>query len=139
MEKHMAVCPYCGSGCKLNLLVEHGQVVGVEPLNGITNQGELCLKGYYGYEFINDTNILIPRLLHPMIRRDKKGPLERVSWDTALNFVAEKLLAIKEKFGGDAIMTTGSSRASGNEANLVMQRFARACLGTNNIDNCART
>jgi formate dehydrogenase major subunit len=139
MEKHMAVCPYCGAGCKLDLLVENGKVVGVEPLNGRSNEGELCLKGYYGYDFINDTNILVPRLLHPMIRETKSSPLQRVSWDKALDFVAKKLTEVKEKYGPDAIMTTGSSRGAGNEPNLIMQRFARACLGTNNIDNCART
>jgi formate dehydrogenase major subunit len=139
MEKHMAVCPYCGAGCKLDLLVENGKVVGAEPLKGRSNDGELCLKGYYGYDFINDTNILVPRLLHPMIRERKDGPLKRVSWNTALDFVVAKLTEIKEKYGPDAIMTTGSSRGAGNESNLIMQRFARACLGTNNIDNCART
>lgn len=139
MEKHMAVCPYCGSGCKLNLLVENGKVVGAEPLNGLTNQGELCLKGLHGYDFINDTKILTPRIYHPMIRETKGAPLKRVSWDTALDFVAQKLTEIKEKYGPDSIMTTGSSRGAGNESNLAMQRFARACLGTNNIDNCART
>ena len=92
-----------------------------------------------GYDFLNDTKILTPRIYHPMIRRTKGAPLERVSWDTALDFVVEKLNAVKEKYGPDAIMTTGSSRGAGNEANLAMQRFARACLGTNNIDNCART
>ena len=71
MEKHMAVCPYCGAGCKLDLLVENGQVVGAEGLDGITNQGELCLKGLHGYDFINDTKILTPRIYHPMIRREK--------------------------------------------------------------------
>ena len=139
MERRMVVCPYCGSGCKLDLLVKDGVVVGAEPLNGITNEGELCLKGLCGYDFINDTKILTPRIYHPLVRRTKGAPFERVSWDTALNFVAEKLLAVKEKYGPDAIMTTGSSRGAGNEANLAMQRFARACIGTNNIDNCART
>lgn len=139
MEKHMVVCPYCGSGCKLNLLVENDLVVGAEPLDGLTNEGELCLKGLNGYDFVNDTKILTPRLLHPMLRKTKGAPLERVSWDNALNFVAEKLTAVKEKYGPDAIMCTGSSRGTGNESNLAMQRFARACLGTNNIDNCART
>jgi formate dehydrogenase major subunit len=139
MEKHMQVCSYCGAGCKLNLLVENGKAVGVEPLDGRSNEGELCLKGYYGYDFINDTNILVPRVLHPMIRERKDAPLKRVSWDAALDFVVRKLTAVKEKYGPDAIMTTGSSRGTGNESNLIMQRFARACLGTNNIDNCART
>ncbi len=135
----MVVCPYCGTGCKFNLLVENGLVVGAEPLNGLTNEGFLCLKGWFGYDFINDTKILTPRILHPMMRESKGAPLKRVSWDTALDFVASKLTEVKEKYGPDAIMTTGSSRGAGNEANLAMQRFARACLGTNNIDNCART
>lgn len=139
MEKHMAVCPYCGAGCKLNLLVENGRVVGAEGLNGVTNEGELCLKGMSGYDFINDTKILTPRILHPMIRRRKGAELERVSWDEALDFTAKHLMEIKAKYGPDSIMLTGSSRGPGNEANYVMQKFTRACVGTNNIDNCART
>lgn len=139
MEKHMAVCPYCGAGCKLNLIVDDGMVIGAEGLDGVTNEGELCLKGLSGFDFINDTKILTPRILHPMIRREKGGELERVTWDEALDFTAKKLMAIKEKYGPDAIMLTGSSRGPGNEANYVMQKFTRACVGTNNIDNCART
>lgn len=139
MEKHQVICPYCGAGCKYNLLVENGQVVGTEPLEGVTNQGELCLKGMSGYDFINDTKILTPRILHPMIRRHKGDPFERVTWDEALDFTAAKMKQIIEESGPDAIMTTGSSRGGGNEANYVMQKFTRACIGTNNIDNCART
>ena len=139
MEKHMAVCPYCGAGCKMNLVVENGQIIEAEPLNGVTNEGELCLKGLYGYDFVNDTKILTPRIYHPMIRRTKGAPLERVTWDEALNFVARRLRAIIDEHGSDAVMLTGSSRGPGNEANFVMQKFTRACLGTNNIDNCART
>ena len=76
MEKHKVICPYCGAGCQFNLLVQNGQVVGTEPLNGITNQSELCLKGMSGYDFINDTKILTPRVLHPMgySRRGKCSP-----------------------------------------------------------------
>ncbi|MEG2948512.1 MAG: formate dehydrogenase subunit alpha [Raoultibacter sp.] len=139
MEKHMTVCPYCGAGCKLNLLVDSGMIVGAEPLDGITNEGELCLKGLCGYDFVNDTKILTPRILHPMIRRKKGEPLKRVTWDEALDFTAQRLLEIKKESGPDAIMLTGSSRGPGNEANFVMQKFTRACVGTNNIDNCART
>ena len=126
MEKHMAVCPYCGAGCKLNLIVDDGMVIGAEGLDGVTNEGELCLKGLSGFDFINDTKILTPRILHPMIRREKGGELERVTWDEALDFTAKKLMAIKEKYGPDAIMLTGSSRGPGNEANYVMQKFTRA-------------
>lgn len=139
MKKHMAVCPYCGAGCKMNLSVENGLVIEAEGLDGITNEGELCLKGLYGYDFVNDTKILTPRLYHPMIRRTKGAPLERVSWDEALDFTASRLRVIIDEHGPDSVMLTGSSRGPGNEANFVMQKFTRACLGTNNIDNCART
>lgn len=138
MYKALTVCPYCGSGCKINLLVENGKVVGAEGANGVTNQGELCLKGYYGWDFLNDTKLLTPRLKQPMIRRQKGGKLEAVSWDEAIEFASSKLRAIKEKYGAEAIMHTGSSRGPGNETNYVMQKFARAVTGSNNIDCCAR-
>ena len=139
MEKHKVICPCCGAGCQFNLLVQNGQVVGTEPLNGITNQSELCLKGMSGYDFINDTKILTPRVLHPMIRRTKGADLERVSWDEALDFTASKMQAIIDEYGPNAVMTTGSSRGGGNEENYVMQKFTRACIGTHSVDNCART
>jgi formate dehydrogenase major subunit len=138
MEKVISVCPYCGSGCKLNLLVENGTVVGAEPANGVTNEGELCLKGYYGWDFINDTKLLTPRLKQPMIRRQRGGDFEAVSWDEAISYASSRLMEIKAKHGSDAIMCTGSSRGPGNESNYVMQKFARAVVGTNNIDCCAR-
>ncbi len=139
MEKHTTVCPYCGAGCKMNLAVENGYVIEAEPADGVTNEGELCLKGLYGHDFINDTKLLVPRILHPMIRREKGAQLERVSWDEALDFTARRLREIIDAHGAEAVMLTGSSRGPGNEANYVMQKFVRACLGTNNIDNCART
>ncbi len=138
MKKTITVCPYCGTGCKLNLITENGKLVGAEPADGRTNQGELCLKGYYGWDFLNDTNLLTPRLKHPMIRRTKESKLEVVSWDEAIKFAADKLSSIKKQFGPDTIMTTGSARGPGNEANYVMQKFARAVIGTNNVDHCAR-
>lgn len=138
MKKALTVCPYCASGCKINLLVEDNKVIGAEPANGVTNQGELCLKGYYGWDFLNDTKILTPRLKHPMIRRKRGGAFEKVTWDEAIDFVSSRLTEIKKKHGSDSIMLTGSSRGPGNETNYVMQKFARAVVGTNNIDNCAR-
>ncbi|EME1359001.1 spermidine/putrescine ABC transporter substrate-binding protein, partial [Klebsiella aerogenes] len=55
MEKVTTVCPYCAAGCKLRLVVDDGMVVGAEAAMGKNNQGTLCLKGYYGWDFINDT------------------------------------------------------------------------------------
>ncbi len=132
------VCPYCAAGCKLKLVVEDGKIVRAEPAMGKNNQGTLCLKGYYGWDFIHDTRILTPRLQTPMIRRQRGGKLESVTWDEALDYVADRLAAIKERYGPDAIQTTGSSRGTGNETNYVMQKFARAVIGTNNVDCCAR-
>ncbi len=138
MNKVISVCPYCGSGCKLKLQVDNGKVVGVEAANGVTNENELCLKGYYGWDFLNDTKLLTPRLRQPMIRRQRGGDFEAVSWDEAIAYAASRLQAIKDKHGPDAIMVTGSSRGTGNESNYVAQKFARAVIGTNNIDCCAR-
>ena len=138
MEKVITVCPYCASGCKINLLVEKNKVIGAEAANGVTNQGELCLKGYYGWDFLNDTKLLTPRLKKPMIRRQRGGEFEIVSWDEAIEFASSRLKSIKEKHGPDSIMLTGSSRGTGNESNYIAQKFARAVIGTNNIDCCAR-
>ena len=85
MKKVVTVCPYCASGCKINLVVDNGKIVRAEAAQGKTNQGTLCLKGYYGWDFINDTQILTPRLKTPMIRRQRGGKLEAVSWDEALD------------------------------------------------------
>ena len=117
-------------------VVEDGQVIRAEAAEGRTNQGNLCLKGYYGWDFLNDPQILTSRLKKPLIK--KNGKLEEVSWQEAIGFVAGKLTEIKKKYGPDAIMGTGSARGAGNEANYVMQKFMRAVIGTNNIDHCAR-
>ena len=126
IKKVITVCPYCASGCKIHLLVENNKIVGAEGANGKTNEGELCLKGYYGWGFVDDTKILTPRLTQP------------VSWEEAISYTAKRLSEIKEKYGNESIMVTGSSRGPGNEVNFVMQKFARAVLGNNNIDCCAR-
>jgi formate dehydrogenase major subunit len=65
MEKVLTVCPYCGAGCQLYLQVEDNRVVGAEGANGHINEGELCLKGHYGWDFLNDTKILTKRLTKP--------------------------------------------------------------------------
>jgi len=135
-KKVLTVCPYCGAGCQLYLVVQDGQIVRAEPANGRTNQGNLCLKGYYGWDYLNDPQILTARLKKPMIR--KNGELVEVSWQEAIGFTAQRLQEIKDKYGPDSIMGTGSARGPGNEANYVMQKFMRAVIGTNNVDHCAR-
>ena len=57
IKKVITVCPYCASGCKIHLLVENNKIVGAEGANGKTNEGELCLKGYYGWDFVHEPRI----------------------------------------------------------------------------------
>lgn len=136
----LLVCPYCASGCKINMTVDTGKntILEATGARGLTNEGELCLKGYYGWEFLRDTKLLTPRLTKPLLRRQKGAPFEAVSWEEAIGFAAEKLKAIKEQYGPDAIFVSGCARGPGNEANYIAQKFARAVIGTNNVDCCAR-
>ncbi|CAG0937123.1 Formate dehydrogenase H [Thermoflexales bacterium] len=130
--KVLTVCPYCGTGCGLNVLVENNRIVGVEadsshPVSG----GELCIKGYFGYKHLEDSR----RLTTPLIK--KNGKFVPTSWDEALGFIAQRLTDIKQQSGPDAFALFASARAT-NEENYVAQKFARAVIGTNNIDHCAR-
>lgn len=131
-EKVRTVCTYCGVGCNLEVKVNGGQVMGIQaPYNAEVNAGHTCLKGRYAFSFYKHPD----RLRQPMIR--KNGKLEEVSWVEVYDYLAERLTSIKNTFGGDAIAGISSSRCT-NEENYLMQKFIRACFGTNNIDGCAR-
>ncbi|MBO34267.1 MAG: formate dehydrogenase subunit alpha [Rhodospirillaceae bacterium] len=134
-KKVPTICAYCGVGCSLNLEVEDGKVVAVSnSFESEANNGNLCVKGRFGFDFINH----IDRLTTPLLRKGGKGsPLEPVSWDEATTYVADKLNQIKEEHGPNAIAGLNSSKAT-NEENYVFQRFMRAAIGTNNVDHCAR-
>ncbi|MEM1565244.1 MAG: formate dehydrogenase subunit alpha [Candidatus Bathyarchaeia archaeon] len=132
VEKVRTVCPYCGSGCTLYLKVRNGKVVGVLPDEKGPGQGRLCIKGWSAHEFIHHPD----RLTKPLIR-DENGKFRETDWNTALSLVAEKLLEIKKNYGPDAIGVFGSAKAT-NEENFLIMKFARAVIGTNNVDHCAR-
>jgi len=141
VKKIQSTCAYCGAGCQIMFTVDTDQnkILDAEPAMGRTNEGTLCLKGHYGWDYLNDPQILTKRLRKPMIRKGGKGsPLVEVGWDEAIRYTADRLTEIKKKHGPDTIMCTGSARGPGNEANYVMQKFARAAIGTNNVDHCAR-
>jgi len=121
-------CPYCGTGCGLNLVVKDKKVVGVAPWNrNPVNEGKLCPKGNYAWEFINSPD----RLTKPLIK--KEGKFVEASWDEAYKLIAEKFRSYKP----DEIQCLSSARVS-NEENYLMNKFARAVLKTPNIDHCAR-
>ncbi len=129
----LTTCAFCGTGCSLYLDVAHGRVVGVRPDFGSpVNRGSLCVKGQFGWEFVHSPD----RLTTPLVRRD--GELRPATWGEALGVVASRLGEIRERHGADSIVLWSSARAT-SEANYLFQKFARAVLGTNNIDNCART
>jgi formate dehydrogenase major subunit len=114
----------------MNLVNVNGQVKGVEAWKrSPVNQGKLCPKGNFSYEFINHPD----RLKTPLIRTD--GELYESSWDEALRLIGERLNFIKSE-DPDSIAFLGSAKCT-NEENYLIQKFARAVIGTNNIDNCA--
>jgi formate dehydrogenase major subunit len=125
-------CPYCGTGCEMAVGVTGDQIVNVRPvLGGRVGRGHLCVKGRYAFEFNNARD----RVTSPLIKEG--ADWKPVSWDTALDYVTERLRAIVAGDGADAIGVLGSARAT-NEDNYVTQKFARVAIGTNNVDNCAR-
>ncbi len=126
-------CSYCGCGCSLTIHSKDDQVVRVSSKPDTPNQGWLCVKGRFGYEFINKDD----RLQTPYIRREKGSELEPASWDEALDFVASRLSQIKKEHGPDAIGGLSSARCT-NEENYLFQKFFRTQIGTNNVDHCAR-
>jgi predicted molibdopterin-dependent oxidoreductase YjgC len=128
-----SVCPYCGCGCKITLHTMRDRVVRISSKPDSHNEGWLCAKGRFGYEFINRDD----RLKTPLIRRTKGGELEPASWDEALDLVVSRLSEIKQQYGADAIGGLASARCT-NEENYIFQKFFRAVIGTNNVDHCAR-
>lgn len=125
-------CTYCGVGCQLEVAVIGGKIKGIQaPVTAEVNEGHTCLKGRFAFQFYDHPD----RLREPMIK--KNGKFEIVSWKEAYDFITDKLLEIKQKFGVDSIGGISSSRAT-NEENYLMQKMIRVALGTNNIDGCAR-
>ena len=133
-KKVVTTCTYCGVGCQIEYSVRNGKVVDAKPANGPSNEALLCIKGKFAFDFVNHKD----RLTHPMIRKHgKDSPLERVSWEEALDFAAKKIKEVKDQYGGDAVAGFSSARTT-NEDNYLFQKFLRAAVGTNNVDHCAR-
>jgi len=122
-------------GCQLNLHEQNGKVVKItSPPHGETlNDGNLCVKGRFAYDFIHHED----RITEPLIRGED-GDLHPTTWDNALKVASEGLLKVKEKYGADSLGFISSSRCTGEE-NYLMQKLSRAVFGTNNIHQCAAT
>ncbi|MGD9978770.1 MAG: formate dehydrogenase subunit alpha, partial [Bacteroidales bacterium] len=131
-KKVQTTCPYCGVGCQNELLVQDGKIVRSNGVEGVSpNDGRLCVKGRFGYEFVHSPD----RLTKPLIKRD--GKFEEATWDEALDLIAAKFGEIKQIYGPDSLAGYASAKCT-NEDNYLFQKFIRTVFGTNNIDYCTR-
>ncbi|HEX7669215.1 MAG TPA: formate dehydrogenase subunit alpha [Polyangiaceae bacterium] len=125
-------CPYCGTGCEMDVGTRDGRITRILPApDSKVSKGHLCVKGRYAFEFVHAED----RVAEPMLRRG--GKWERVSWEEALSFTAVELQRVLGARGPGSVGVLGSARAT-NEDNYVAQKLARVVLGTNNVDCCAR-
>jgi len=141
-----SVCPYCGVGCQLTFNVKDDRIVSVDGRDGPANQGRLCVKGRFGFDYVHSSE----RLTRPLIRRDgvAKGDVDidpanplshfrEASWEEALERAAGGLARIRDAHGGGALAGFGSAKGSNEEAYLF-QKLVRTGFGTNNVDHCTR-
>ena len=142
-----SVCPYCGVGCQLTFNVKDEKIVSVNGRQGPANQGRLCVKGRYGFDYIHNDQ----RLTQPLIRRedvpksasmpfDPANPMTHfrpASWDEALDLAASGLKKVLDRDGPSAMSGFGSAKGTNEEAYLV-QKLVRAGFKTNNVDHCTR-
>ncbi len=131
MEAVRTTCSYCGVGCQLDLWVHDGRIVNVTGAEAIPNDGSTCVKGRFGHGYVGESD----RLTRPLIRRD--GELVEATWDEALEEVARRLRGVIDRYGSDSVGGLSSATCT-NEENYLFQKLMRACIGTNNVDHCAR-
>ncbi|OOV13413.1 formate dehydrogenase subunit alpha [Deinococcus sp. LM3] len=131
MKKTKTVCTYCGVGCSFDVWTDERHILKVEPGLGHANGISTCVKGKFGWDYVNSED----RLTAPLIREGDR--FREATWDEALDLVARRFMEIRAKDGPDALAFVASSKASNEEAFMV-QKFARQVIGTNNVDNCSR-
>ena len=127
-----SVCSYCGTGCGVLFQVMDGQLIDTLPMKTHpVNEGKLCIKGWNLHEHV----VSDQRLQSPLIRKD--GELQEATWDEAIQTSADRLKAVVKEHGPDSVGVLVSAKIT-NEENYLAQKFARAVIGTNNVDHCAR-
>ncbi len=142
-----SVCPYCGVGCQLTYHIQDDQLLYVEGRAGPANEGRLCVKGRFGFDYVNHPH----RLTEPLIRKprvpknagddiDPAKPwthFRKATWEEALEVAAAGLRRIRDQHGSGALAGFGSAKGSNEEAYLF-QKLVRTGFGTNNVDHCTR-
>jgi formate dehydrogenase major subunit len=131
IRKTKTVCTYCGVGCSFDIWTKDRHILKVAPEHGPANGISTCIKGKFGWDFVNSPD----RLTTPLIREG--GSFRKASWEEALSLVARRLSELKRESGPDSIGFISSSKCT-NEESYLMQKLARGVMGTNNIDNCSR-
>ena len=145
-EEIKSVCPFCGVGCQVSLKVKDNKIKFVEGINGPANEGRLCVKGRFGFDYIHHDH----RLTKPLIRRTDAPPkglnvdpsnwskfFREASWDEALDAAADGLNTLKVENGGRSVAGFGSAKCTNEEAYLF-QKIIRQGFGHNNVDHCTR-
>ena len=142
-----SVCPYCGVGCQISYKIRDDKIAFVEGAGGPANENRLCVKGRFGFDYVDSPE----RLTVPLIRKEgvPKGPdpdldpsnplthFREATWEEALEAAAGGLKTIRDAHGGNALAGFGSAKCSNEEAYLF-QKLVRAGFGTNNVDHCTR-
>jgi formate dehydrogenase major subunit len=145
--KVASVCPYCGVGCQITYNIEDNRIVHVEGRDGPANHERLCVKGRFGFDYVNHPH----RLTKPLIRKpgfpksadftaDPANPLavfREATWEEALALAGGTLKRIRDTRGPNALAGFGSAKGSNEEAYLF-QKLVRTGFGTNNVDHCTR-
>ena len=130
----LTTCAYCGVGCSFKAEVKGDQVVRMVPhKDGLANEGHSCVKGRFAWGYAQHQD----RITEPMVRESVNEPWRTVSWDTAIDFAAQRLKTVRERYGPQSIGGITSSRCT-NEEVWVVQKMIRAAFGNNNVDTCAR-
>jgi formate dehydrogenase alpha subunit len=135
LDKVRTTCGYCGVGCQIDLNVSRrlNRVVRVTSDPGwVPNDGNLCVKGKYAFDFIHSPE----RLTTPLIRED--GAFREATWEEAIQAAGRGLAAARDAYGPEGVAFLSSARCT-NEENYLMQKIARTAGGTNNVDQCATT
>ena len=131
VKRTKTVCTYCGVGCSFEVWTRDRHILKIEPTHGPANGISTCVKGKFAWDFINSPD----RLTKPLLRQG--DTFIEVTWEKALDVIAERWGKIKDEHGPDALAFIASSKCT-NEESYLMQKLARQVIGTNNIDNCSR-
>ena len=130
-KKTKTVCTYCAVGCTFEVWTRDRYILKIEPTHGPANGISTCIKGKFAWGHINSND----RLVKPLLRDG--STYREIEWNEALDIIEQNFKRIRDQHGPDALAFIASSKCS-NEESFLMQKLARAVIGTNNVDNCAR-